>query len=225
MFRPRTFLTGAVVGSALTAVLVGGAAYASGSTVIHACVLPSGQIRLADSSGVCNSNETPLSWNDQGTQGPAGPQGPQGPPGPQGPKGDRGATGAAGAQGPVGPQGPKGDTGPQGAPGLAATNSSGDQIRIVAGSTPIGATRWHQYNSYMLYVDVDTSAAGFQNTPVYTTTLAGDGTNWYVSGGSSPYASSPTGFRIYVGCVDGRSISPEMANSNNWRINWVAAGN
>ncbi|HEX6350437.1 MAG TPA: hypothetical protein VF160_13735 [Candidatus Dormibacteraeota bacterium] len=145
--------------------------------------------------------------------------------GPQGAQGNPGATGATGAQGPIGPQGPKGDTGPQGAPGLAATNTNGQQIRIVAGSTPVGATNWQQYNSYMLYVDVDTTAAGFQSTPFYTTTLAGNGTNWYVTGGSSPYSSSPTGFRIYVGCVDGRSITPQMANSNSWRINWVAAGN
>ena len=242
MLRHRSFLIGAVIGSAVTAVLVGGAAYASGSQVIQACVLPSGQLRVL-TSGSCQSNETPLSWNQQGVQGPAGAQGPAGPqggPGPQGPQGvpgSQGATGPQGAQGTkgdtgatgaTGAQGPQGDTGPQGpagTPGIAATDISGNKIKVVAGSTPVTTSNWKQYNSYMLYLDVDTSAAGFQNTPVYTTTLAGQGGNWWVTGGSSPYSTSPTGFRVYVGFIDGRSVSPQQAHDNDWHINWVAAGN
>ncbi len=221
MLRHRSFLTGAVIGSAVTAVLVGSAAYASGSQVIQACVLPSGQVRIL-TSGSCQSNETPLSWNQQGAQGPAGPQGATGPQGAQGVQGDTGATGDTGSQGPKGDTGPQG---PAGTPGIAATDLNGNQIKIVAGSTPVGTSNWKQYGNNMLYLDVDTSAAGFHNTPVYTTTLAGQSGNWWVSGGSSPYSTSATGFRVYVGFIDGRSVSPQQANDSAWHINWVAAGN
>jgi hypothetical protein len=76
------------------------------SNVINACVVPSGQIRLADANGNCASNETSISWNVQGpagSQGPAGATGPQGPAGPQGPKGDTGPSGPVGPTGPTGP--------------------------------------------------------------------------------------------------------------------------
>jgi hypothetical protein len=200
-------------------------------------------------SGSCGSNETPLSWNQSGVDGapgatgPAGAQGPAGPQGSPGPQGPQGATGSQGPQGATGPQGwqgpqgdtgatgaqgPQGETGPQGpagTPGIAATDLNGNQIKIVAGSTPVGSSNWKQYSNNMLYLDVDTSAAGFQNTPAYTTSLAGQSGNWWVTGGSSPYSTSPTGFRVYVGFIDGRSVSPQQANASAWHINWTAAGN
>ena len=86
------------------------------SNLIEACVLPSGQIRLAGGAG-CSANETPISWN---VQGPAGLQGPPGATGPMGLQGPIGETGLAGPEGPpgvAGPAGPAGPVGPQGAAG------------------------------------------------------------------------------------------------------------
>ena len=241
MLRNRSFLAGAVIGTALTAALVGTAAFASGSQVINACYNPSGLLRI-NTSGSCAGNETAVSWNQQGPQGPAGTgaQGPAGSQGPQGPKGDTGATGpggatgatgntgATGATGAEGPQGPKGDTGPQGAagtPGLAATDLSGQQIRVVSGSTADGATAWKVSGSWIVGVHVDTSAAGFTNTPNYASTLAGERWCFFATGGSAIYNATPTGFDVYVAFVDQRSVTPADANAYGWHLTWTAAGN
>jgi hypothetical protein len=68
------------------------AAIPDSNGVIHACYTTSGllpRVRIIDNaSQSCNSNETAISWNQQGPQGPAGPQGPTGPQGPAGEDGD-----------------------------------------------------------------------------------------------------------------------------------------
>ena len=243
MFRNRSFVTGAAVGVALTAALAGSAAFANGSQVISGCILPSGQLRIA---AACASNETPISWNQQGPQGPAGATGPQGPAGPQGapgPKGDPGATGPAGAPGATGPQGLAGATGatgpqgpagatgatgpqgPAGAPGLAATSLTGQQIRIVSGSTTDGSTAWTATASWIVGVHVDTSAAGFTSTPNYSSSLGGESWCFFATGGSAIYNASPTGFDVYVSFVDKRSVTPADANKYGWHLTWTAAGN
>ena len=89
------------VGLTVAAALTIGASVAFGAIpdsggVIHACYKSNGDLRVVDtaagSDGTCKSQETALTWNQQG---------------------------AAGAQGPAGPAGPKGDTGPAGAKGDA----------------------------------------------------------------------------------------------------------
>ena len=81
----------------------------------------------------CPSNQTLISWNQQGQPGPEGPIGPVGPQGEQGeqgpigPEGPEGAQGAQGADGPTGPQGPAGDftgvfTSPNGLYSISVTN-------------------------------------------------------------------------------------------------------
>ncbi len=251
MLHHRSVLAGAVIGSALTAALVGTAAFANGAGVINGCVLPSGQLRIV-SSGSCNGNETAISWNQQGVPGPTGPQGPAGPagatgpqgpqgaPGAQGPKGDPGPTGATGAQGPQGPkgdpgptgatgaqgpQGPMGQTGPQGPTGLSATSADGTPVRVVTGSTVDGATAWTPNTNWILGLHVDTSAAGFTSTPNYSSTLAGERWCFYATGGSAIYNATPTGFDVYVAFADKSSITPALANSYGWHIVWTAAGN
>ncbi|HVJ18643.1 MAG TPA: type VI secretion system tube protein Hcp [Polyangiaceae bacterium] len=67
--------------------------------VIHACADKKGMLRIVSSASSCSSNETPISWNQQG------------PAGVQGDKGDKGDTGDTGAQG------DKGDKGDPGLPG------------------------------------------------------------------------------------------------------------
>ena len=127
-------------------VTAGGVAYASipaSNGTLNGCYRTAGgdnqgQLRIVDSASSCRSNETSLTFNQQGVAGPAGPTGPAGPAGPAGPTGSTGATGATGAQGatgatgdkgaigPSGPQGLKGDTGATGATGpTGATGQTG----------------------------------------------------------------------------------------------------
>ena len=81
---------------ALAAAGIGaGLAYGAGtlaSDTIHACVLPSGLVKIAST---CGRSETELTWSQTGPTGAQGPAGEQGP---------------AGQQGPTGPQGPVGPT-------------------------------------------------------------------------------------------------------------------
>ena len=95
------------------------------------------------------------------------------------------------------------------------------------GQTTPGSTNWIQYsNPAGLYVDVDTSAAGFTSTPIYITSLGGWGSHWYTTGGTSVYSPTATGFRVYVYFMSG-AITPETANSGNygWHINWCGFEN
>lgn len=114
-----------VVALAIAAVSIGVAVHASipGPTgAINGCIGNNGVLRVIDSGGTCQQNETPISWNQIGPQGPAGPTGAIGSQGPAGPQGATGATGASGPQGPAGPAGPQGATGPQGPAGPAGAN-------------------------------------------------------------------------------------------------------
>lgn len=92
---------GIFVGASM-ATIVGVSAHGGDMTRIHACVGPTGSVRIVDASAACKTNETAVDWNVQGLKGDTGDPGPQGPkgdlgdPGVQGPKGDQGETGPAG---------------------------------------------------------------------------------------------------------------------------------
>lgn len=95
-------------------------------------------------------------------------------------------------------------------------------VRIGSGSTPVGSTNWQQYTGGRgVYVDVDTSAAGFKTTPSYVTSIGGVTHHWATTGGSSVYSATATKFRIYVRWIDGAPLSPTTANQYKWHINWV----
>jgi len=92
---------------------------------------------------------------------------------------------------------------------------------ICIGSTTPGATNWLQYGSGGLYVDVDTSSAGFAKTPIYITSLGGSGGHWATTGVTSIYSETPTGFRVYVRFSSGATITPEFANLYKWHVRWI----
>lgn len=76
-----------VVGVVLALVFIGGTTwvFAQGDGFdVHACVNPSGGIRIVDDADSCRPRETLLEWNIEGPEGPQGEQGPQGDPGPPG---------------------------------------------------------------------------------------------------------------------------------------------
>lgn len=64
--------------------------------LIYSCVKSNGMMRIVSGSSDCRSNETLLSWNQQGPPGPPGEQGEQGEPGTQGEQGEPGLPGMPG---------------------------------------------------------------------------------------------------------------------------------
>lgn len=97
-------------------------------------------------------------------------------------------------------------------------------LRIGSGSTPAGSTNWQQYPSGRgVFVDIDTSAAGFTGTPAYFSSLAGNQINgqWKTTGASSIYLPTATKFRIYIRMADDSLFTPAEANARGWFINWM----
>jgi hypothetical protein len=94
---------------------------------------------------------------------------------------------------------------------------------IARGSTPVGNTDWQQYyDGEGVFVDVDTSSAGFKSTPIYITSIGGTGFHWGTTGATSIYLPTPTGFRVYVRWSTGGALTPATANQLGWHINWIA---
>ena len=96
---------------------------------------------------------------------------------------------------------------------------------VPAGSGPTVATgasstdAWVAHSENGIYVDVDTSAAGFESTPNYITSIHGTSSHWTTTGGNAVYNATPTGFRVYI--YQAR-ITPELATEYGWHIEWVA---
>lgn len=96
--------------------------------------------------------------------------------------------------------------------------------KIASGKTQPGATNW-QVGGNGVYVDVDTSAAGFSRTPIYVTSIAGEGSHYGTTGASAVYSATEKGFRVYIrwdGDYRTTAITPEEANGYKWHINWIA---
>ena len=93
---------------------------------------------------------------------------------------------------------------------------------IGRGSTPVGNTAWQQYGAEGIFVDVDTSSAGFKTTPIYITSLGGRGNHWQTTGATAIYNPTPTGFRVYLRFAPLGPITPAFANQQGWHINWIA---
>lgn len=92
-------------------------------------------------------------------------------------------------------------------------------MSIASGQTPPGNTKWIQYSKNGIYVDVDTSWAGFTEIPVYVSSISGRTRHWVARGASSIYQSTPNGFRVYINYPN---ITPGKANSWHWHMHWMA---
>jgi len=97
---------------------------------------------------------------------------------------------------------------------------------VFSGSTTPGSTNWREYigsdgKLSGIYLDVDTSSAGFTSTPNYFTSLGGDGWHWSIVGATSIYKPTRNGFRVYILNARGAIRTPEFANEKKWHINWV----
>ena len=90
-----------------------------------------------------------------------------------------------------------------------------------SGATPKGTTNWKAYGSNAIYVDVDTTAAGFASTPRYFTSLGGTSNHYYAQGFNAIYSPTATGFRVYLRNWNGAALTPEYANSKGWYVQWL----
>jgi hypothetical protein len=99
---------------------------------------------------------------------------------------------------------------------------TGEPLRLVVGRTDPKKTSWVQYNDGGIYVDIDTSSAGFSATPYYFTSLSGHTNNWMAQGVTSIYLPTEKGFRVHVGH---RELKAAQAKEWGWSVNWIAVGN
>ena len=104
----------------------------------------------------------------------------------------------------------------------AGKGPASETLRIVVGKTDPQKTRWVQYNDGGIYVDIDTSSAGFSSAPYYFTSLSGHTNNWRAQGVTSIYLPTARGFRVHVGH---RELTAAQAKEWGWYINWIAIGN
>lgn len=89
------------------------------------------------------------------------------------------------------------------------------------GSTIVGSTNWMKNDDSSIYVDVDTSLAGFTDTPLYFATLGGDYRQWEVDGINAIYYPTAQGFRIYLRNELDNYLTPDNANERGWYIQWT----
>ena len=89
----------------------------------------------------------------------------------------------------------------------------------------ISDNQWLDYGSQnTIYKDIDTRSAGFSKIPIYVSSLYGNSSHWIVTGATSIYVPTATGFRIYATVPDdSRSyiVSASFAAQYDWRIAWL----
>ena len=96
-------------------------------------------------------------------------------------------------------------------------------MSLNSGLTVPGNTNWQADGKKGIYVDVDTSGAGYAHAPLYFTSIGGKSNHWAVSGSNAVYNATSDGFRIYLRWVDGSDLTPEFANQREWHIKWHGA--
>ena len=72
-----------------------------------------------------------------------------------------------------------------------------------------------------IFIDVNTSAAKFKNTPHYLVSLLGTSSMWDVTGINAVYKSTPEGFRVYLRWAGRNGLRKDDAKANNWVIQWT----
>ncbi len=93
-----------------------------------------------------------------------------------------------------------------------------DRMGRCSGKTMAGQSGWQRYYSLGLFLDVDTTECGFDTTPIYLSSIGGNGLQWTVEGGTAIYFPTASGFRVYLRT----DVSPEDAERFKWHVNWDA---
>jgi hypothetical protein len=115
----------------------------------------------------------------------------------------------------------RGDTADAAVPWFEVLATKAGGALVASGSTTPGSTGWVQYSPDGIYVDVDTSAAGFSATPRYLSSLGGDSSHWTTMGGCCIYSPTATNFRVYIHQT---GITVNQAQIWKWHINWIGVG-
>lgn len=114
-----------------------------------------------------------------------------------------------------------------------STSINMSSMRIGSGSTKPGDTDWQPYDTASpipgrgLYLDVDTSAAGFTKTPNYVISVCGYTDHWVLTGTSTIYSPTPNKFRVYVRLSYNKPgqetppLTPAYANECQWYVTWI----
>ncbi|MDA3840729.1 MAG: hypothetical protein PF572_06630 [Patescibacteria group bacterium] len=108
-------------------------------------------------------------------------------------------------------------------PSPTLVDTSGNPLKVVCGGTVPGLTNWQVHTIDAVYVDVDTSLAGFTTTPNYFVSLNGSGYHHRTTGSNSIFNPGSSTFRLYVMYTDG-AWSPTDANTWQWNIRWCGVG-
>jgi len=98
---------------------------------------------------------------------------------------------------------------------------------LASGSTTPGATAWQQESDTNIFVDVDTSAAGFETTPVYITSLVAPLNHDLALGATCINNATATSLRVYLrfAFADGEGPNSTFARQRRWHINWIGMEN
>jgi hypothetical protein len=87
------------------------------------------------------------------------------------------------------------------------------------GISPV--TRWQRTErDDQIQMNIDTSRCGFQDAPMYFTSIAGGVGQYLLTGINAIYEPTKYGFTIYVKSTDGASADTLMARSAQWNVDW-----
>jgi hypothetical protein len=96
------------------------------------------------------------------------------------------------------------------------------------GVTVAGKTGWSM-DGDTVWADVDTSGCHYPQTPHYFPTLRVqdpeawkvDEGHWRVQGSNVVYNPTKSGFRLYLGSINGKSVTAAQAEKIGWVISWI----
>ncbi|CAF3862069.1 unnamed protein product [Rotaria sp. Silwood1] len=84
-------------------------------------------------------------------------------------------------------------------------------------------TLWQLYSASGLYMDIDSSACGFNSTPLYFTSVSGTSSHWDLTGYTAIYSSTKNSFRVYTQSISGAASSSllSLAQTYGWNVEWI----
>ncbi|MBE1536374.1 DUF11 domain-containing protein [Actinomadura algeriensis] len=96
----------------------------------------------------------------------------------------------------------------------------------ICGLTTSGRTEtgrgWQVQSGKVIYIDVDTTAAGFTETPNYVASVRStDGDHYGVIGAQNIHRATRDGFRVYLWWEDGKALAPADAERGRWYVTWI----
>lgn len=104
----------------------------------------------------------------------------------------------------------------------AVEGPGGEEYRVASGQTARSTTNWIRSTANTIYVDVDTTGAGFAVVPQYYFNLVGDAGHHTVMGTGCVCNPTKDGFRVYLHRESGVTVTE--ARTNKWYIQWTAVG-